>query len=303
MSNESPDDTRLIAWTGERCVPWADEPQMVAEHLHRYYFAANLVRGKEVLDLASGEGYGSMILAEAASRVVGVEIDPLAVEHARRRYAAPNLSFVEGSALDLRSVPEASFDVVVSFELVEHLSDHERLMSEISRVLRSDGLLIMSTPDRRIYSEASGHVNPHHLRELSEAEFEDLLSRFFPHVAIFGQQCGMASTITPRSPEAGAKGTVPELLSVQRGAQRWNLMAESPALYLVAVASRMPLPPLPDGSTLLDSGHEAGSVPMRLRHPALSLAIRVARALSHAVRRKAALSLRARRRRQQARRH
>jgi SAM-dependent methyltransferase len=234
--------------------------------------------------------------------VVGVEIDPLAVEHARRQYVAPNLTFLEGSALNLQSVAEASFDVVVSFELVEHLSDHERLMSEITRALRSDGLLVMSTPDRSTYSEATGHVNPHHLRELSEAEFTQLLSRYFPHVSIFGQQCGMASTITPRNPEAGGNATGSELLSVQRGAHRWDLIAESPALYLVAVASRVPLPPLPDGSTLLDSGHEAGSVPMRLRHPALSLTIRLARALSHAVRRKAALSLRAWRRRQQVRR-
>ncbi len=302
MSKKTPDDSRLIAWTGERCVPWADEPQMVAEHLHRYYFSANLAKDKEVLDLASGEGYGSMILAEAASRVVGVEIDPLAVEHARRRYAAPNLTFEEGSALDLQSVPEASFDVVVCFELIEHLADHDRLMSEITRVLRHDGLLIMSTPDRRIYSEASGHVNPHHLRELSEAEFEELLGRFFAHVTIFGQQCGMASTITPRSAEEGGSAGS-NLLSVRRDAGGWGLVAEPPALYLVAIASRVPLPPLPDGSTLLDPGYDAGTAPLRLRHPARSLMIRLARTVSHAVRRKAALSLRAWRRRQQARRH
>ncbi|MHB8233657.1 MAG: hypothetical protein ACYDHT_03295, partial [Solirubrobacteraceae bacterium] len=66
---------RLIEWTGERCVPWAPDVQVVYEHMHRYLWAAQLVQGKRVLDLGSGEGFGAAILGDTATQVVGVDVD------------------------------------------------------------------------------------------------------------------------------------------------------------------------------------------------------------------------------------
>ena len=87
----------LIEWTGERCVPWTDDHQVIYEHYHRYAFALPFVAGKRVLDLASGEGYGAALLAERAASVVGLELDQRTVEHARNRYRGGALSFEVGS--------------------------------------------------------------------------------------------------------------------------------------------------------------------------------------------------------------
>jgi SAM-dependent methyltransferase len=268
---------------------------MIYEHLHRYYFSRDLVAGREVLDLGSGEGYGSNILAGPAARVVGAEIDPLAVAHARKRYPAPNLTFVESSALDLGALADDAFDAVVCFELIEHLSDHDRVVAEIARVLRPDGFLIMSTPDRLTYSDATGHINPHHLRELSGPEFGKLLSGTFPHVAIFEQQAGMASSITPATGGGGA----PSVFQVRPAADGWELAPEPKPLYLLAVASRVPLPDLPSGSTLLDPGFGDRPPPERVQSPIKALAMRGANIAVHAARRRAAVALRERRRRRE----
>src|SRR5215510_12230251 len=93
---------RMLDWTGERFLPWAKEATVAYEHLHRYIWASNQVKGKRVLDLASGEGYGANLLAAEAAFVCGLDIDPQAVEHAARRYAGPNLQFLQG---DITRVP------------------------------------------------------------------------------------------------------------------------------------------------------------------------------------------------------
>src|SRR3954463_13039175 len=90
---------RLIDWTGERCVPWAPDVQVVYEHLHRYLWAAQLVGGWRVLDLGSGEGFGSALLAETAASVVGLDVDRRTVEHAQLNWAGDNVSFDVGDAI------------------------------------------------------------------------------------------------------------------------------------------------------------------------------------------------------------
>src|ERR1700674_5725876 len=92
---------RLIEWTGERCVPWAPDVQVVYEHLHRYLWAARLVEGRRVVDLASGEGCGAAILAESAASVVGVDLDERSVDHSRLNYGSEKIEFQVGDANDL----------------------------------------------------------------------------------------------------------------------------------------------------------------------------------------------------------
>ncbi len=91
----------MLEWTGERFLPWRKDPALAYEHLHRYPFAAQLAAGKAVLDLASGEGYGSNLLAQTAFSVVGLDIDRVAVEHAHLRYVRENLQFITASVTEI----------------------------------------------------------------------------------------------------------------------------------------------------------------------------------------------------------
>src|SRR6478672_7942172 len=112
------------------------------EHLHRYAITMALVKGKTVLDIACGEGYGTYFLAQNATNILGVDIDAPTIQKAKQKYIRPNLEFRAGSAL---AIPEKdnSFDVVVSFETLEHVVEHGTMMGEIKRVLKPKGMLII----------------------------------------------------------------------------------------------------------------------------------------------------------------
>jgi O-antigen biosynthesis protein len=249
---------RLIDWTGERLVPWAPDIPVVYEHYHRYLWAAELLRGRRVLDLGSGEGFGSAILAARAAHVLGVDIDATTVEHSRLNYARAGLEFRVGSALELDALERGAFGAVVAFEMIEHVDDHERVLAGIDHVLAEDGILVMSTPDTRLYTDARAHENPFHLRELDEAGFRALLGSRFSHVALWGQRAIAGSRIA--SVEAGA-ATGARTAFIERTADAWSAAGEPAPLYFVAVASRTPIALPPAESTLVDAGLEivAGS--------------------------------------------
>jgi SAM-dependent methyltransferase/uncharacterized coiled-coil protein SlyX len=191
----------MLEWTGERYLPYIDPSicgsEIHYEHLHRYAFASQFVNGKKVLDLASGEGYGTFILSQNAQSVVGVEIDPDTVSHAKKTYERENITFIEGSILNIPIVGEKLFDVIVCFEAIEHILEQDVLISEIKRLLKEKGLLILSTPNKKIYSDDPKYSNPFHKKELYLPEIEDLLSRSFTNQYIFGQRLILGSSIFP----------------------------------------------------------------------------------------------------------
>src|SRR5207249_4541316 len=118
----------MLEWTGERFLPWIKDSTIAYEHLHRYAYAATLAKCKRVLDLASGEGYGSNILAAAASSVIGVDIDENVVRHASAKYGGKNLEFLSGSITAVPIHDDHSFDVTVCFEAIEHIENQHALL-------------------------------------------------------------------------------------------------------------------------------------------------------------------------------
>jgi O-antigen biosynthesis protein len=240
-----------LRWTGERYVPEV-EGNIRLEHVHRYLIARELSSGKRVLDIACGEGYGAAILAPVASSVIGVDIAADAVAHASSKYVRANLEFRQGSC-DAIPLPDGSVDVVVSFETLEHLDRQEEFMREIRRVLCRDGLLIISSPDRREYADVLGHRNEFHVRELDRAEFEQSLRTWFHHVTLGGQRIRGGSIVGPLD-----DSTRTRFLTFASPAADADAVAglQSP-LYLLALASDGPVPQLPVG--LVDGGPFAWS--------------------------------------------
>jgi SAM-dependent methyltransferase len=216
--------------TGERLVPDAQYGELVhAEHLARYRLAAQLAPGRRVLDVACGEGYGCALLAAAgASSVVGVDVDEATVEHARKRYG------IEALAGDVRALPfeDGTFDLVVSFETIEHVEEPERALGELARVAAPGGLVVVSTPNSRQYLVE----NEFHVREFDHAEFVALLEARFPAVRLLFQHNWLTSAVLDEDAmrEQGGEGRVALELTKVRAVEPGD------ELYLVAVCGKEP---------------------------------------------------------------
>lgn len=172
--------------TGER-LEFYNFSDVTVEHLHRYAIANDFVKNKVVLDIASGEGYGAYNLSKNALKVIGVDIDEETVFDAQKKYINANLSFKVGTA-DKIPVESNTIDVVVSFETIEHHDKHEEMMLEIKRVLKSDGILIMSSPDKEFYSDKTGQNNIFHIKELYFSEFKNLIDSHFKETSYYFQK-------------------------------------------------------------------------------------------------------------------
>jgi O-antigen biosynthesis protein len=241
--------------TGERLVPEAFVGELVhAEHVARYALAARLAPGRRVLDVACGEGYGSAMLAAAgAARVIGVDLDEATVEHARRRYG---LDMRQGrvEALDL---PDGVFDLVVSFETIEHVAEPQRALHEVARVLSPDGMLLISTPNASEYLED----NPYHVREFASTEFIDALRERFAWVRPLFQQSFLSSaifdadTLRLSDPDVALVLEARKLASVEPGAE----------LYTLALCGQAALPEFKANVLGLAAVHEAHDLAERVR--------------------------------------
>ena len=226
-------------FTGERLTT-AVGGQVQIEHYHRYLFARSLVANLDVLDVASGEGYGSALLAQVARSVIGAEYSGSTVAGAARNFPRPNLRFLQG---DARALPlaDASIDAVVSFETIEHFDRQIDFVREVHRILRTNGRFIVSTPDRDVYSPAGSAANPFHVHELSASEFATLLSATFRNVAVLRQRALIGSALL-----ADTASSAPPLVFDRRGDMHFESCIGIPrAPYLIAVASDGELPPVP----------------------------------------------------------
>lgn len=185
-------------FTGERFIPGIDDDKLEMEHYQRYLSVRELIRGKVVLDAACGEGYGSSLMAGVAQQVTGLDIDGETVERAQAAYAEQkNLRFLQGS---IASIPleDHSVDAVVSFETIEHVPEllQFQFLGEIGRVLKQDGILVMSTPNKEIYSDLYHYKNEFHVKEFYHDEFLAFIKLKFKYVRLFNQAFQIASVMT-----------------------------------------------------------------------------------------------------------
>jgi 2-polyprenyl-3-methyl-5-hydroxy-6-metoxy-1,4-benzoquinol methylase len=187
--------TEDFEWTGERLTTSKGEGEVVIHHLHRYAFTIDFIKDKTVLDIASGEGYGSYIMSKYAKKVLGVDIDEKVIQHSKNKYQSSNLNFKTGSVEKI-PIESNSIDVVISFETIEHHDKHEEMLKEIKRVLKPDGVLIMSSPDKLNYSDIPRYQNPFHVKELYREEFKKFISSYFSKVKMYNQSIVFGSIIT-----------------------------------------------------------------------------------------------------------
>ncbi len=180
MTELSPTTVRFVPGDAES----ADELAIAALHLYAYEVAAGLAEhGSRVLDIGFGEGYGSEILVDAGAVYRGVEVDAEIVEHACARYG-PRFDVYDGTMIP---AGDASFDLVVAFQMIAYLDDPQPLLREVRRVLDGEGLALITTPNRvyRLF-EGQRPWNRYHAREYTAPEFADVLSETFRDVTVHG---------------------------------------------------------------------------------------------------------------------
>ena len=178
----------MVEFTGERVIPGQVNDDLWSEHVARYAFARGYAHGKRVLDAGCGTGYGSAELAQSAAEVTGVDIAADAIEYASANYPISGLRFLDSSCTAV-PYPAESFDLAVAFEVIEHLTDHRAFLDECARLLTREGLLIVSSPNKRYYAEtrAATGPNPFHEHEFEAEEFVRELQRVFPNVRLLLQ--------------------------------------------------------------------------------------------------------------------
>ncbi len=238
--------------TGERYLPWVDDPATSYEHWHRYAYVSQFVRDRRVLDLACGEGYGSALLAQTAELVVSIDIDEKTVQHARIKYAGSNMHFIIGSVTEI-PVSGIGFDVIVCFETIEHIHERDKLLCETKRLLAPEGLFIISTPNRPEYRKVEPS-NPFHVDEFDLEEFKGLLSKYFKNLSLLGQRIYAASSLWPLA-HRGSGSISESLLDRSSGEFFCTNTDDRNPLYFVALASDAEYAPPVTGAVLIDSSN------------------------------------------------
>lgn len=182
--------------TGERMIPGHSPGSTELQHWRRYRYFAHLARAT-VLDVASGEGYGISWLAKYADRAIGIDLDRDAVRRAQKKYSRPRLTFTRGNAVCL-PIKNGSVYRFFSFETLEHLPDAGEFLKEVKRVLSPDGIFVVSTPNRLVFSPGlEKPVNPFHQKEWEKEEFRDFIKSCFRFSQFFGQESSLGWKIHP----------------------------------------------------------------------------------------------------------
>ena len=182
VQSDQPAGVPPLALTGERTLPDVpEENYWFRRHLAVYEWIAEQVRGRDVVDMACGEGYGTGVLARRAARVTGVDANPEAHEHAAAKYTAPGVRF-ERDLIDRYTQP---CDVVVFLQTIEHVEDPEAVLRHFQAMA---DVVFVSTPNLLTLAPegAEKSDNPWHVKEYRAQEFRELCESVFGRVELFG---------------------------------------------------------------------------------------------------------------------
>jgi 2-polyprenyl-3-methyl-5-hydroxy-6-metoxy-1,4-benzoquinol methylase len=159
------------------------------EHLHRYEEAAKLLPSESltILDIACGSGFGSDYLAQLGNTVVGADLSEATIADCNNKFHQTNLSFrvVDGTNIQYS---DESFDVIISFETIEHTTEYQKMLNEFKRVVKKNGLIIISTPNFLINSPTGVVTNPFHTQEWIYEDLLKILNHSFSKVRLLGQK-------------------------------------------------------------------------------------------------------------------
>ncbi len=181
--------------------------------------------------------------------MTGVDISEDSIRHAQRKYACQNnLRFLTGTCQEI-PCPDDSFDVVVSFETIEHIEDQEQFLREVKRVLKKDGVLVMSSPNIAVYNSSAKEKNPFHKHELGVAELQSLLRRHFSHIRLYGQRLTLGSHIWPMEDR-------PEVTWKVFSKEGTTAAHSIPPEYFIALCSRGSLEDIPGASVFRDESND-----------------------------------------------
>jgi len=219
-----------LKFTGERLIPHQPElMNLFQEHITRYMFCTQFVKNKSVLDAGCGTGYGSYLLSQqGAKSVIGIDNSKEAIQYAQNNFKDKKLKFIEDDSTK-SNLSDSSINVVVAFELIEHLENPKSFISDVNRILKKNGLFILSTPNKITYNAA----NPFHHKEYTENELVNFLKKSFSNVSIFYQS--YPSSLAIHQPKNNF------------GVQELNIEGNSGkndenALYFLAVCTNAKLP-------------------------------------------------------------
>ncbi len=209
--------------TGERTLPGiARENYWYRRHVAAYRFAANVVRGT-VVDVGTGEGYGAALLSRRAP-AVGLELDPVAVDHAGRAYPLVRFIRADAERMPLRA---DSVDGIVALQVVEHLDDADAVLAAARRALRPGCALVVSTPNRATFPAG---MNPWHAREYDARELRGLVERRFEDVRLAGVHHGPLLALVDRA--------LGEPVQHRLTSRRWEVLSPGLRAVLARVGAR-----------------------------------------------------------------
>ena len=228
--------------TGERLIPEGHHQTLTyGEHLSRYLSVLKIVKGKTVLDIASGAGYGTKLIASAAKQVYGIDYSEDAIEYAKKHYGAQNITYRVGDAHEI-PLDDNSVDIVVSLETIEHLKRPATFVNEVKRILKPGGQFVVSTPNDDEFIEG----NEFHLHEFDLKELRSLISKNFAHSKFYYQGSYFSAALL--NEEHFAKGGGWEGIVEKTFGQPLTK-----AIYYLALASDKPVGELAQTVALADA--------------------------------------------------